>query len=277
VTDTRPPAPASDFALYYDRALTQPTPYHSGGAYFAKARDRMDRTYEVIRPHVAGKTVLDIGASPFYLLYRALGGGAAHAHGVYFANDEHPLRACREIHSDKGPIALSHANAEVDGFPFADDSVDIVTACEILEHFDHFPVHFAREVRRVLKPGGLLAITVPNVAAIANIMKLIARRNIYYRYRSDHTGRHKHEYTMGQLHAFIDCLGMEVVQAGYMPSPTSDKFALRPAYRAIAAVPGLRAYSPVLYMLARQPDPKPASDLSLMPPALFDDARSIED
>lgn len=277
MSDPATTTPPSDFALFYDRELGRATPYHAGGSYFAKARDRMDRTYDVIRPLVKDKVVLDIGASPFYLLYRALGGGAARAHGVYFANDEHPLRSFSEIYSDHGAIELSHANVEVDGFPFADNEVDVVTACEILEHFDHFPVHFAREVRRVLKPGGYLCITVPNVAAIANIAKLMMRKNIYYRYRSDHTGRHKHEYTMAQLHAFIDYLGMDVVRSGYMPSPTSDKYALRPAYRALAATPLLKAYSPVLYMLARQPDPKPASDLTVMPPALFDDAQSIED
>lgn len=272
------PAPATRrFQLFFDEALTRPTPYGANGSYFAKAKDRMDRTYAVIEPFVAGATMLDVGASPFYLLYRALGGGAARAHGLYFANDAHPLKDQQVIFSDHGAIELSHGNAEVNGFPFADDAVDIVTACEILEHFDHFPESFAREVRRVLRPGGHLCITVPNVAAIANILKLMFQRNIYYPYRADHTGRHKHEYTMAQLRAFVRYLGMEVVSAGYMPSPTSDKFTLRPAYRTIAHVPGLRSYSPVLYMLARQPAVKPVSDLSIMPPSLFDDAQSIED
>lgn len=266
-----------DFALYFDTALQNPTPYSGRGSYFAKAQDRMDRTFDLLRPFVAGKTVVDVGASPFYLLYRCKQAGAARAHGIYFANDAHPLKDCTEIHSDAGPIELSHANVEVDGFPFADDSVDIVTACEILEHFDHFPTSFAQEVRRVLKPGGHLCITVPNVAAIANILKLIFQRNIYYPYRADHTGRHKHEYTMWQLKAFIEWLGMDVVKAGYMPSPTSDKFALRPAYRTMAALPGIKTYSPVLYILARQPAVKPVNDLTVPPSALFDDALSIEE
>ena len=266
----------SEFALFYDTALQSPTPYHARGSYFAKALDRMDRTFEVVRPLVAGKTVIDVGASPFYLLYRCKKAGAARAHGVFFANDDHPLKDSAEIYSDAGPIELSHANMEADGFPFADDSVDVVTACEILEHFDHFPVSFAREVRRVLKSDGYLCITVPNVSAIGNIIKLIFQRNIYYRYRADHTGRHKHEYTMSQLKAFIDYLGMDVVRAGYMPSPTSDKFMFRPLYRALAHIPLLRSYSPVLYVLARQRTVKSTSDLSVMPPALFDDALSIE-
>ncbi len=266
-----------DFALYHDAERTRPTPYHSGGAYFAKARDRMNRTYALVRPYVKDAVALDIGASPFYLLHRMLGGGARRAIGVYFANDDHPLRDQPAIHSRHGKIELSHCNAELERLPLGENEADVVTACEILEHFDMFPSFFAHEVRRVLKPGGYLAITVPNVASVANILKLIARRNIYYPYRADHTGRHKHEYTKAQLKAFIRYLGMDVVKAGYLPSPTSDKFALRPFYRLIAALPGIRGYSPVLYILARQPDPKPESDLDIMPPALFDHAQSIED
>ena len=277
MTDIVAAPAARDFALFYDEALTQPTPYHDGGDYFAKAKDRMDRTAALIAPYCPGATVLDVGASPFYLLDRAKAAGAARAHGIYFANDAHPLKPYDRIYSRNGAIEISHANAEVDGFPFPDDGVDVVTACEILEHFDMFPTRFAREVRRVLRPGGHLCITVPNVASIANIIKLVFQKNIYMRYRSDATGRHKHEFTLGQLRAFIEYLGMETVAAGFMPSPTSDLYALRPAYRAIAALPGIRMYSPVLYILARQPAVKPTSDLDVMPAALFDAAQSIEE
>jgi SAM-dependent methyltransferase len=265
------------FALYVDEARAQPTPYNESNDYVAKAKDRMDRTFDVIAPHITGKVVVDVGASPFYLLYRAKQAGAARCHGLYFANDEHPLRKTDRIHSDAGPIEISHANVEEEGFPFAADTVDVVTACEILEHFDSFPVQFAAEVRRVLKPGGHLAITVPNVCSIANIIKLLFQKNIYMKYRSDVTGRHKHEFTLAQLKDFVRYMGMEIVDAGFMPSPTSDKYALRRFYRAIAKMPGLRYYSPVLYILARQPSPKPTGDLHAMPDSLYDRSSSIEE
>ncbi|CAN5196746.1 hypothetical protein BH10PSE13_BH10PSE13_04390 [soil metagenome] len=270
------PIQAPDFALFFDDKLTRPTCYHAGGEYFAKARDRMDNSYALIQPYVAGKIVVDVGASPFYLLDRAKEGGAARAHGIYFANDDHPLRDADKIYSRNGPIELSHADVEVAGFPFADDEVDVVTACEILEHFDHFPTRFAMEVRRILKPGGHLFITVPNVASIGNIIKLIFQKNIYMKYRADATGRHKHEFTLAQLKAFIGYMGMDVVKAGFLPTPTSDLYALRPIYRAIAKTPGIKSYSPTLYILARQPQVKPGNDLSVPPPALFDDTQSIE-
>jgi SAM-dependent methyltransferase len=47
--------------------------------------------------------------------------------------------------------------------PFADDTFDVVTCIEVFEHL--FEPHVAAsEIRRVLRPGGVLIATVPNVA-----------------------------------------------------------------------------------------------------------------
>lgn len=266
-----------DFAFFYDEDRRRPTPYQAGGEYFRRGKDRMDRTFALIAPYVVDKDVLDIGASPFYLLYRAKAAGARLCHGVYFANDDHPLRPYRTIHSAAGAVEISHADVENEGLPFAEDSLDVVTACEILEHFDAFPVKLSTEIRRVLKPGGHLCITVPNVCSIAHILKLIAQKNIYMRYRADATGRHKHEYTLSQLRDYVDYLGMEVVKIGVMPSPTSNKYVLRPFYRLLARIPVLKLYSPVLYVLARQPGVKPTTDLTRPPSSIYEDISSTEE
>lgn len=265
------------FRLFYDQGLSVATPYHSSNDYFIKAKDRMDRTFDLIKKEVPGGRIVDIGASPFYLLYRAQQAGARECHGIYFANDTHPLRDKASIYSEHGSIHIKHANIETDNLPFEDDGVDVVTACEVLEHLDYFPHRFSSEIRRVLKPGGVLCITVPNVSSIGNILKLVLQKNIFMKYRSDHTGRHKHEYTQSELKAFIDYLGMDLVSSGFLPSPTSHKTFLRPIYRLMARLPGLRLYSPVVYVMGRQKTPKPTGAFGRPPEILYDEARSIED
>ncbi len=52
-------------------------------------------------------------------------------------------------------------NANIYALPYADNTFDGVILSEILEHIDH-DVDGLREVYRVLKPGGVVAITVPN-------------------------------------------------------------------------------------------------------------------
>src|ERR1700712_1080412 len=152
-----------DFKLYFDEGLSRPTPYDDDNGYLAMARVRIDKTFELIAADVPGSRVLDVGASPFYFLDKAKASGARQCHGIYFANDTHPLKGMDKVYSKHGAIEISHTNIETERFPFEDNSFDIITACEILEHCDYFPLHFGTEVRRILRPGGMLCITVPNL------------------------------------------------------------------------------------------------------------------
>jgi SAM-dependent methyltransferase len=264
------------FQLFYDPDLTRPTPYDDSGDYFQLARPRIDRTFDLIRDAVRGSHILDVGASPFYLLDLALAGGATRASGIYFSRDDHPLRAHPTIYSRYGEIELHHADLEANDLPFADGQVDVLTACEILEHFDYFPLRFANEVRRVLRPGGLLCLTVPNVASVGNIAKLLLNKNIYMKYRDDHGGRHKHEYTMAQLRAFVRFLEFDEVAHGVMPFVTSRKRLPGLGYRLVSALPLVSRYAPKLYIIARRPAKLSHGLLTRPPSELYDPALSIE-
>ncbi len=71
-------------------------------------------------------------------------------------------------------IELNHKDFQIKGVPvhsfdlnadFAQNismQFDLITAVEIIEHLDN-PRHFLRELRKLLKPGGHLVITSPNV------------------------------------------------------------------------------------------------------------------
>ncbi|MDD1529422.1 hypothetical protein C7U92_20395 [Bradyrhizobium sp. WBOS7] len=266
-----------EFCLYFDAALEQPTPYSAKSSYLKDAQARMDRTVELIRPYIAGSRILDIGASPFYLLYKAKLLGARQCTGVYFANDSHPLKDFSAVHSAYGPIELSHVDIERCPLPFEDNSFDVVTACEVLEHLEYFPARLGAEIRRVLRPGGTLCITVPNACRVANIAKLILQKNIYMPYRADPTGRHKHEFTIRELEAFVEFLGIAVAQSGFLSIPTSNRKVLRMFYRVVGALPLIRNYSPVIYVVGKQEIPKSRAPLNDFPKILYSDALSIED
>ena len=59
-----------------------------------------------------------------------------------------------------------------------DQSFDIVTATEILEHLIS-PLHFIAEGVRILRKGGMFIVTTPNVSNIGAVIKLIFGRSNY--------------------------------------------------------------------------------------------------
>lgn len=71
------------------------------------------------------------------------------------ALERHPVAA--RVARERGLCVL-----EGDGqcLPFADESFDVVLACDVLEHLAD-DLTAVREVRRVLRPGGHLVLTVP--------------------------------------------------------------------------------------------------------------------
>lgn len=82
---------------------------------------------------------------------------------------ETAIRRCNE----RGIQALVH---DLDyPAPFADNSFDVAISFEVLEHLFQ-PEVVLRDIHRVLKPGGVALITVPNVVYLANRLLLLLGR-----------------------------------------------------------------------------------------------------
>lgn len=58
--------------------------------------------------------------------------------------------------------------------PLADDSFDVLVAVEVIEHLEN-PRAVAREWHRLLRPGGLLLATTPNVESWRSLLSLVVR------------------------------------------------------------------------------------------------------
>jgi len=83
-------------------------------------------------------------------------------------------------------IELNHEDFKLAGIPvhsfdlnedFAhniESQFDLITAVEIIEHLDN-PRHFLRELRKLLKPGGCLVVTSPNVEHWIARLKFLIR------------------------------------------------------------------------------------------------------
>ena len=101
-------------------------------------------------------------------------------------------------------------DAEKERFPYDDNTFDLVTWCEVIEHLTENPVHTLAEIHRVLKPGGALVLSTPNASRADSIANFLGGRNIYDPY---HLGaplkgsRHSREYTHSELKELIEGCG----------------------------------------------------------------------
>lgn len=108
-------------------------------------------------------------------------------------------------------FCYQHFNVENDSFPYTEGEFDIVIFAEIIEHLLNDPCKVLREIKRVLKPGGTLIVTTPNVARLENVARLIAGENIYDPYSGyGPYGRHNREYTRHELVTLLQFEGFDV-------------------------------------------------------------------
>ncbi|MDQ2948157.1 MAG: methyltransferase domain-containing protein [Acidobacteriota bacterium] len=110
-------------------------------------------------------------------------------------------------------------DAEIDLYPYPDESFDTILACEIFEHFLHDPMHMLIESRRVLIDGGTLILTTPNVVsytAVARVLEMSGNPQLYSMYpdpRGEYAATevgHMREYTPAELEQVVRSAGFEV-------------------------------------------------------------------
>ena len=174
-----------------------------------------------LRAHVApGDRVLDLGCGDGHFAAGLLGlAGTVIAADVSMVALERAARRAAEAEllllRDGEPL------------PLGDDAVDVVWAGETLEHAADVTGLLA-QVRRVLRPGGTLLVTTPNLARLRVAAEALAGRPLEDRLdpRSDHL----RFFTARTLRAVLLGAGFTAVQV----EPVDGPPLLRRSLRAIA-------------------------------------------
>jgi 2-polyprenyl-3-methyl-5-hydroxy-6-metoxy-1,4-benzoquinol methylase len=73
-----------------------------------------------------------------------------------------------------GDIDFRAADLDAGRLPLADASVDAVVAVEVIEHLEN-PRAFARELARIVRPGGWVVISTPNQLSLLSLLTLATR------------------------------------------------------------------------------------------------------
>ena len=177
------------------------------GNYLHYHRDRYFDTLD--RMASADKDVLEVGSVPAHLtlMMREAGFNVA---GVDLA----PERIQPFI--DKHDLEIHRVDIETEPLPFPDGTFGTVLFTEVLEHLRINPLHTFSELGRVLKPGGQLWITTPNITPADRLAFLLGKDyqgDIVEEFRKlerlGHMG-HFRLYSLGDIRRLLDATGMDV-------------------------------------------------------------------
>lgn len=108
-------------------------------------------------------------------------------------------------------VEVAIFDVELDRYPFADGSFDVVCCLELLEHLAVDPMHMMWEINRVLRPGGVLVLSTPNVVRYANLINMMLGEHPYgwSPYNGIDTNRHNREYTPREVSNLLCDAGFE--------------------------------------------------------------------
>lgn len=175
--------------------------------YFKCSRERFTHIVQLaIELLPQGSRLLDIGNAPGYLAQALFKAGYA-VTGINLSDD------WNATYPDSGYLErfyVKACNIELNCLPYADQAFDCIVFTEVLEHIStKHPDELLSEFKRVLKSGGVVLFTTPNVCNLSNILALATGKNVFWPtpifYGS--TDRHNREWTPKEVRQLFEHAG----------------------------------------------------------------------
>jgi len=106
-------------------------------------------------------------------------------------------------------VKVVKCDLERDRIDTEDGSVDCAVFSEVIEHINPYYInHALSEINRVLKVGGKLIVTTPNIASLFRRLKLLLGKQPVYRL-------HVKEYTKNEVEELLRNSGFKILESFY--------------------------------------------------------------
>ncbi len=179
---------------------------------------RLVKTLDITPPGGPEDRILEMGA---YLqitpaLRAKLGYGCVR--GCYYGPaGKIDRRSAISSEGERFDCEIDLFNAEKDPFPYPDGHFSTVLCCELIEHLTEDPMHLMSEINRIVKPGGHLVLTTPNIGSLRGIAAILGGYHpgiftAYIRPRAagEVEARHNREYTPKEIERLLANSGFTV-------------------------------------------------------------------
>ena len=149
-----------------------------------------------------GGSIFDFGAHPY-----ATSEALSRLGYAVTAADKDPSK-CSFAEKLSFPIVACDANTKQ--IPIGDAAFDAVVLTEVFEHLHLNPIVTMRELRRILKPGGLLYLTTPNGLGLRKLAKVLRKgkfQEVYMQWAMLEPAGimgHVTEYTPSEIQDFLE-------------------------------------------------------------------------
>jgi glycosyltransferase involved in cell wall biosynthesis/SAM-dependent methyltransferase len=213
------PEPARAAVIVEPEYILSWSPDAAAKSYIEAHLTRLEKTLAITPPGGPGDRILEMGA---YLqitpaLQARLGYGEVR--GCYYgsAGRVEP-RTSTSSEGEQFSCDVALFDAEKDRFSYDDKYFSTVLCCELLEHLTEDPMHMMSEINRILKPGGHLVLTTPNIGSLRAIAAILEGYHpgffpAYIRAPEDGAepeARHNREYTPKEIVLLLLDSGFEV-------------------------------------------------------------------
>lgn len=146
--------------------------------------------------------------------------------------------------SNLGSLSISGADADldIDPYPIADRSTDCVVCFEVLEHLMGDPMHLICETNRILKTGGTLILSTPNVLWRNNVIRYLFGGHPFGWpvYTSTYGDRHNREWTPFEVEQVLRAAGFDKIKTRTEDfcAPTQELSLLKKVISNCLLIPG---------------------------------------
>jgi glycosyltransferase involved in cell wall biosynthesis/SAM-dependent methyltransferase len=194
------------------------SPTEAARSYAATHLTRLERTLALTPPGGADDRILEMGV--YLQITAALKNrlGYGEVRGCYYGPAGGVDRRTVTCGDETFTIDVDLFDAEKDRFPYDDAYFSTVLCCELLEHLTADPMHMMSEINRILKPGGHVLITTPNLGSLRAISGILQgyHPGLFPAYiRPPEPGvepdpRHNREYMTREIVHLLEDSGFEV-------------------------------------------------------------------